>query len=516
MEALARWPLIHKKANMQKTHSVGAEKLTLATLGHLLRESPGLVLSAEAVSRIQACRDYLDQALTVPDKTYYGINTGFGALYDIVISPEQIVDLQHNLIRSHACGTGAPVPPFLVRLMLFLKTHNIALGYSGVREAVASRLLYFFNEDILPVVLQQGSLGASGDLAPLAHLALPLIGEGEVWHQGIRKPAAEVLRAAGMSPLQLAAKEGLALLNGTQFSSAYAAWCTLEAQRLFALANLCAALSIDAFDCRMEPFDPLVHQIRPHPGQVLVAEAIRHTLQGSEMLAKQKTNLQDPYAFRCVPQVHGASWAAIAHTAEVVETEINSVTDNPNIFPEAQAILSGGNFHAQPLALVLDYLGIALAELGSISERRTYQLISGKRELPMFLTPKPGLHSGLMIPQYTAASIASQNKQLATPASVDSIVSSNMQEDHVSMSANAGTKTFQIVENLERLLAIEFMTAAQAMAFRRPLRTSPLLEALLEQYRAIVPVLQEDRVLSTDIHQTIAFMRTIEVREFVQ
>ena len=390
---------------------------------------------------------------------------------------------------------------------MILKIQSLAYGHSGVREQLVQRLVLFYNEGILPVIYQLGSLGASGDLAPLAHLSLPLIGEGEVWHGGRKRPAADVLLEMGLEPLRLASKEGLALLNGTQFSLAYAVWCLMEAERLARLADCCAALSLDAFDCSMGPFHPSLHAIRPHEGQIRSAEAVRGWLEGSVLMEKEKIHVQDPYAFRCVPQVHGASWGAFQHVRQVILTEVNSVTDNPNIFPREGLILSGGNFHAQPLALALDYLAIALSELGSISERRTYQLISGKRGLPDFLTSDPGLNSGLMIPQYTAASMASQNKQLCTPASVDSIVSSNLQEDHVSMAANAGTKALQVVGNVERILAIEWMTAAQALEFRLPLTTSPRLKVLLEGYRKYVPRLEEDRLLRTDMQATVTFLR---------
>lgn len=494
---------------MRRTHYIGPEFLDLTAIRETLHLQNRLALSEKATARIRECRAYLEQKLKASQEPFYGINTGFGALYDIRISQEQTQMLQHNLLRSHACGVGEEVPLHIVRLMLILKIQSLSYGYSGVREQVVNRLVLFYNEDILPLVYQLGSLGASGDLAPLAHLSLPLIGEGEVIYKGQRRQADEVLRQLGLEPLRLESKEGIALLNGTQFSSAYAVWCLLEASRLFHLANVCGALALDAFDCSLTPFDAHIQEIRPHPGQIKTAAEIRRLLEGSPLMAKAKVHVQDPYAFRCIPQVHGASWTAIQHAIEVLHVEINSVTDNPNIFPKDDCILSGGNFHAQPLALILDYLGIALAELGNISERRTYQLISGKRNLPPFLTPDPGLNSGLMIPQYTAASIVSQNKQLATPASVDSIVSSNLQEDHVSMAANAATKTLRIVENLERILAIEFMTAAQALEFRLPIRTSSELQALLDRYRKVVPRLEEDRVLSTDIHQTIAFLREL-------
>ncbi len=471
-----------------------------------LRE-PGatLGLSEGSKEKIRACHQFLNKKLD-EGGTYYGINTGFGSLCNVRISKDQLRQLQANLVRSHACGMGDEVPQPIVKLMVLLKALGLSRGYSGVRIQTVERLVAFFNEELLPVIYQQGSLGASGDLAPLAHLSLALIGEGEVYLKGERMSATTAHQRLGWQPLSLGPKEGLALLNGTQFCSAYGTWAVLEARRLLQLANRCAALSIDAFDCRLSPFNKLLHEVRPHPGQIAVAAAIRDFLEGSEIKAKKKENVQDPYAFRCVPQVHGASADTLAYVEQVFLREINSVTDNPTLFPEEDTILSGGNFHAQPLALALDFLAIALAELGNISERRTYQLISGQRGLPAFLTPQSGLNSGMMIPQYTAASIVSQNKQLCTPASVDSIVSSNGQEDHVSMGANAATKAHRVVKNLQSILAIEFMTAAQAMEFRRPLKTSPVQEAWLESYRSILPPLNEDRNLHEDLKKTVAFL----------
>lgn len=496
---------------MRKNHYIGEEFLGMEALWAVLNEDRQLVLSEKAIGLIREGRAFLDKKLKQDKGLYYGINTGFGALCDVRISPEQTQSLQERLLLSHACGVGGEVPLEVVRLMMILKVQSLAYGYSGVREQLVQRLVLFYNEGVFPVIYQLGSLGASGDLAPLAHLSLPLIGEGEVWYRGGKRPAAEVLRELGLEPLRLASKEGLALLNGTQFSLAYAVWCLMEAERLARLADCCAALSLDAFDCSLAPFHPVLHAIRPHEGQIRSAEAVRGWLEGSALMEKEKKHVQDPYAFRCVPQVHGASRGVFQHVREVVLTEVNAVTDNPNIFAREGLILSGGNFHAQPLALALDYLAIALSELGSISERRTYQLISGKRGLPDFLTSDPGLNSGLMIPQYTAASMASQNKQLCTPASVDSIVSSNLQEDHVSMAANAGTKAFQVVGNVERILAIEWMTAAQALEFRLPLTTSPRLKALLEDYRKYVPRLEEDRLLRTDMQATVTFLRSSNI-----
>jgi histidine ammonia-lyase len=423
-----------------------------------------------------------------------------------------VARLQYNLVVSHAAGAGDPVPPHILRIMLLLKIQSLSYGHSGVRAELVERLIDFYNADILPVVFELGSLGASGDLAPLAHLSLPIMGKGEVWYEGQRMPAAEILQKNGIQPLEFQSKEALALLNGTQFSAAHAVWCVLEARRLADLADLNAAIGYDAFDCRLSPLNEQIHRVRPHAGQIKTAQMLLRWLEGSEIAVQEKTSVQDPYAFRCVPQVHGASRDAFAHIEHMLVTEINSVTDNPNIFPEDDLIVSGGNFHAQPLALPLDYLAIALSELGSISERRVYQLISGQRELPPFLTPNPGFHSGLMIAQYTAASIVNQNKTLCAPASTDSIISCNGQEDHVSMAANAATKACRVVLNLERLLAIEFMTAMQALEFRKEAKSSPAIEKIRLEYRKVVPPLTDDRILHEDMEKTRLFLQQLPLQ----
>jgi histidine ammonia-lyase len=412
---------------------------------------------------------------------------------------------------SHACGTGEFVPKNIVKLMLLLKIQSLSYGHSGVQLITVQRLVDFYNNDVLPVIYNQGSLGASGDLAPLAHLALPLLGMGEVYDGDAMVASEIVLKKHNWEPITLMAKEGLALLNGTQFMSAYGVHCLLKSYKLSYLADVIGALSVDAFDCNMSPFNALVHLVRPHRGQVKTAENIIEILTDSEIGASVNKKVQDPYSFRCIPQVHGASKDTLHFVHKTVKTEINSVTDNPNIFVGEDLIISGGNFHGQPLALAFDYLGIAMAELGNISERRTYQLVSGLRDLPAFLVKNPGLNSGFMIPQYTAASIVSQNKQLCTPASVDSIVSSNGQEDHVSMGANGATKLLRIVDNIETILAIELMNASQAIEFRRPKKTSPLLESLLESYRSTVPFVKEDRLLANDIHASVAFLQSFAI-----
>jgi histidine ammonia-lyase len=385
------------------------------------------------------------------------------------------------------------------------------LGFSGVSANVIRLLCELLNHQILPVVWEVGSLGASGDLAPLAHLSLPLLGLGYVRYKGEKILAHDALNAVGLKPIELKAKEGLALLNGTQFMSAWGCFSIMESERVEKLADLTAAISIDAFDASITPFHPEIQKVRNHIGQIESAQNVLHFLAGSEIANRNKHHLQDPYSFRCVPQVHGAVKYAIAQVIEVFEKEINAVTDNPLVFHEQDLILSGGNFHGEPLAIALDYLSIAMSELASISERRTFQLISGKRNLPKFLVENSGLNSGLMIPQYTAASIVSMNKQLATPASVDTITSSDGQEDHVSMGANAAVKCYKIVYNIEKVLAIEFMTAMQALEFRKPEKSSPYIEELKSVYRKIVPSLAEDRILYDDIQVTVDFMRTIQL-----
>jgi histidine ammonia-lyase len=412
---------------------------------------------------------------------------------------------------SHACGMGDEVKEEVVRLMMLLKIKGLSLGYSGISLETVQQLVDLYNHQIYPVIWEVGSLGASGDLAPLAHLTMPLIGLGSVRYKGKKRDSAPVLKEAGLSAISLKAKEGLALLNGTQFMSAWGCYSIIEAERVAKLADFTAAVSVDAFNAQLSPFHPAIQKVRNHEGQIESAANVLQFLKGSQIAKQPKNNVQDPYSFRCVPQVHGAVKFAVSQVHEVFEREINAVTDNPLIFEEEDLILSGGNFHGEPLAIALDYLGIAMSELASISERRTFQLISGKRELPKFLVNDSGLNSGLMIPQYTAAAIVSMNKQLATPASVDTITSSDGQEDHVSMGANAAVKTYKIVYNIEKVLAIEFMTAIQALDFRKPLKSSPLIEKIKSDYRKIVPFYEKDRVIYDDIQVTVDFMREIKL-----
>ena len=469
------------------------------------------MVTPAAYEKIAACRAYLDKKIDEGDELFYGINTGFGYLQNVKIDKGQLQELQSNLLQSHACGMGEEVPSEIVKLMLLLKIKSLSYGYSGVQSITVQRLADMYNHDVLPVIYTQGSLGASGDLAPLSHLSLPLIGMGEVNFEGSKLPAEAVIKKLGWAPIKLQSKEGLALINGTQFMSAYGIYNLVQADRLLQWADMIAAISFDAFDCVAEPLHEKIHSIRPHKGQVDTAKKISQLLSGSTILQQKKEQVQDPYSFRCVPQVHGASRDTFDYVQQVFIKEINSVTDNPNIFPEDDLIVSGGNFHGQPLALALDFFAIAMSELANISERRTYQLISGQHGLPLFLVKTPGLHSGFMIPQYTAAGIVSENKQLCTPSSVDSISSSNNQEDHVSMGANAATKCKRVIDNVEKVLAIELLTAAQALEFRRPLKSSAIVEEVISAFRKEVSFNEADRILRDDMMKAVAFIRSYQL-----
>lgn len=495
------------------THQITPGLLTLERVDEILRKGMKLELSEESKARIIKCREYLDNKMKTQKEPIYGVTTGFGSLCNISISKEQLSQLQKNLVMSHACGVGEEVPHEVVKIMLLNKIQSLSYGNSGVQLQTVERLIEFFNNDILPVVYQQGSLGASGDLAPLAHLCLPLLGLGVVDYKGERISGKELNRKFYWQPIELQSKEGLALLNGTQFMSAFAVWCVIKAKKLSVLADQIMAVSLEAFDGRIEPFLDPVHQVRPHKGQIETARHIRELLEGSEIIKQHKQHVQDPYSFRCVPQVHGASKDAIDHVADVITTEINSATDNPTVFPDLDMVISAGNFHGQPLAINLDYLAIATAEIGSISERRTYQLIGAKRDLPSFLVAKPGVNSGFMIPQYCAASVVSQSKQLCTPASVDTIDSSQGQEDHVSFGSNAATKLYRVVNNTEKVLAIELLNAAQAFDFRKQmtgLKSSEKIENFVKEYRKTVNFVQDDQVMYELIHKSIDFLRSLQ------
>ena len=485
--------------------------LTIKKLNKIVNEQESIELSKDATLKILDCRSFLDQQ-SYNSSPIYGVNTGFGSLCNESISKENLEELQVNLVISHACGFGEEVPPPVVKLMLFLKIKSLSYGYSGVQLETVNRLIDFYNEDILPVVYQQGSLGASGDLAPLAHLSLPLIGMGEVYYKGKKVKTEHVLKEMAWKPICLKSKEGLALLNGTQFMSAYAIHSLFKSYKLSYLSDLISSISLEAFDGRLEPFNELVHLIRPHSGQLKTAKNISKFLVGSDLIKQEKVNVQDPYSFRCIPQVHGATKDALEYAKNTIVTEINSVTDNPNIFAKEGKVISAGNFHGQPLALVMDHMAIALSELGSISERRIYLLVSGQRGLPAYLTPNVGLNSGFMIPQYTAASIVSQNKQLCTPASVDSIVSSNGQEDHVSMGANAATKLYRVAENIERILSIELITSSQALSFRTK-KSSDFIESFVNSFRQDVAVLSKDVLMYDEMKKSQQFIQNLSLDE---
>lgn len=488
-------------------HKISAAHLTIEEVGAILENHATLELSDDARQRIVRCRKYLDKKIAESDVPIYGVTTGFGSLCNVSVDKDRLAQLQVNLIMSHACGVGSRVPNDIVKIMLFLKAQSLSYGYSGCQVETVERLIDFFNNDIYPVVYTQGSLGASGDLVPLAHLCLPLLGMGEVEYKGERMSGKALLQKMNWKPILLASKEGLALLNGTQNMNAYAVWAVLQSERLCDWADKIGVMSLEAYDGRIEPFTHAVHAVRPHKGQIDTAAHIRELLEGSELIKQPKVNVQDPYSFRCMPQVHGASKDTLAYVRSVIEIELNAATDNPTVCPDDDLVISAGNFHGEPIAQPMDFLAIALCELSNISERRIYKLVSGTRNLPSFLVAKPGLNSGFMIPQYAAASIVSQSKMYSTPASVDSIPSSQGQEDHVSMGANAATKLYQVVLNTERVLAIELFNAAQALEFRRPLKSSPAIEAIYAAYRKVVPFIENDEFMSPHIAQSVEFLR---------
>lgn len=493
-----------------EAYNISPDYLSLAHLYQIFHEHQTVRLSEQSRELIEKCRNYLNRKMDSHEGAIYGINTGFGSLCNVAIEGKDLQRLQENLVRSHACGAGPTLDPEYVRLMLLLKARGLSYGHSGASIDTVEMLLYFYNHEILPEVFEQGSLGASGDLAPLAHLSLGLMGEAKVYYDGRYQKTEEVFKAHKLKPIKLQSKEGLALLNGTQFMLSLGIKAYFEAKKLSYLADVIGALSLEAFDGRKEPFDSLIHYARPHNGQISTAERFQELLSGSELIESEKEHVQDPYSFRCIPQVHGASKDVLEYVAKVLETELNSVTDNPTVFVDEDKVISGGNFHGQPLALALDSFAIAAAEWANISERRTYLLISGQRSLPAFLVAKPGLNSGLMIAQYTAASVVSQNKQLCTPASIDSIVSSNGQEDHVSMGANAATKLQKVIDNLKTVLAIELITASQALAFREK-STSPFLKSFVESFREVVPFIDEDRYLHEDIQNARQYLEQLNI-----
>lgn len=493
------------------TYEIGSSQLTYDLIERILRENVKLTLGQSAIEKIKHCREYLDRKTDEDGAPIYGVTTGFGSLCNKHISREELSTLQENLVKSHSCSVGTPVDGVVVKLMLMLKAHALSMGFSGVQVETVQRILDLYNNDILPVVYDRGSLGASGDLAPLANLFLPLIGEGYVMYKGKKISGKEALNIFGWNPIKLKSKEGLALLNGTQFMSSNGIKALIDGWHLVNCFDLFGAISLEAFDGRIEPFWKQIQQVRPHRGQIETGRVFRALLKGSEIIAREKKHVQDPYSFRCIPQVHGAVKDAMWHVTDVLHTEINSVTDNPTVFPDEDLVISGGNFHGEPIALIFDYMGVALHELGNISERRVAQLILGLRELPEFLVAKPGLNSGFMIPQYAAASMVSQNKMYAWPASCDSIVSSNGQEDLVSMGANAATKLHKIISNLKYIAAIELMNAAQALEFRRPLKSSPYIETVMAEYRKTVPFVEDDVVMTDYIEATMKFLDSFDI-----
>ena len=474
----------------------------------IINKNLKISLNDDIVEKVTKSRNTFDEKIKNSDQKFYGINTGFGDLHNVKIKDDQLGLLQENLIKSHACGVGNSVDSKIVKLMLLLKIISLTKGYSGIKIQTVNRLLFFYNNDILPVVYKYGSLGASGDLAPLSHLSLPLIGLGEVEFQGTTHDAKTILEKFSIAPLSLGSKEGLALINGTQYMLASLIDSVINSLNICKHSNLIASISLDAYKCNLSPFDPLISKIRPYDGQKNVSLKILKNLEGGVLHELKKENVQDPYSFRCIPQVHGATQDTIKYCINIISTEINSVTDNPLIFPKEDKIISGGNFHGQPLAYAIDFLKIAISEIGNISERRVFNLFSGKRDLPPFLSSNPGLNSGLMILQYTSASLVSANKQLASPSSIDSITSSNGQEDHVSMGANGANQLREIIDNLYDVLAIETISAAQAKEFNDH-KSSKIINNFISTIRNITPVITNDRVLHKDIEKISIYLRKI-------
>jgi histidine ammonia-lyase len=491
---------------------VDGKNLTLKSVARLLESKARLDLAQEALEAVKRSRAIVETRAR-GEKALYGINTGFGVLAHERIPSKDLERLQHNLILSHAVGAGDEVPAEIVALMLLFKVNGLAVGLSGVRPVVIEYLIRFYNEGVYPIVYTKGSLGASGDLAPLAHLTLPLLGLGEVYRGEIRMPASQVLKELGLAPLRLEAKEGLALINGTQFMTAYAVHCLLRIQQSLVTADVVAAMTLESIRGSAAPFDARIHEARPHPGQKKVAARMRQLLRGSQILPSHIDcpKVQDPYSIRCVPQVHGAAWESFEHARQVIERELNSATDNPLVFDDGD-IVSGGNFHGEILAFVMDYLAIATAEIASISERRLFLLLGGdtlgELKLPKLLMKDTGLNSGFMLPQYLAAALVSENKIFAHPASVDSIPSSLGQEDHVSMGATSATKLLEVVKNAETVLAIELMSAAQALDFIHPLKAGEGIEAAHAEFRKHISFAESDRLFHDDIQVALEVVRS--------
>lgn len=513
---------------MAKTGNVlmlGSDQLTLDKIGNFLNGTCDVCLSADAKKRIQKNRRFVESKLG-EDKPYYGINTGFGLLANVRIPKDQLEKLQRNLVLSHASGVGEPLPPDVVKLMMLLRANVLAMGYSGVRPELIELLIQMIQKDIAPLVPSKGSVGASGDLAPLAHLALAMIGDGEVFYKGILMDAKQAFKLADLKPVKLMAKEGIALINGTQMMTACMSIALLKSFDLLTHADIAGALSVEGLRGSVAPFDEKIHKLRPHPGQIETAGIFRRLLKGSKIIASHKgcKRVQDPYSIRCIPQVHGAVRDCICFAASVIERELNSCTDNPLVFSDFSEILSGGNFHGEPVALAADLLAMVISELGSISERRIEQMTNPKSgELPVkFLTPNPGLNSGLATPHVVAASLVSENKTLSHPASVDSIPTFGGQEDHVSMGAWASRKVLNVIDNVEKIIAIEFLAAAQAIDLHeKKFSPSPLTSRVYRLIRKEVQFMGEDRFVGEDIEKMInllkdgAILRTIGYDEFL-
>ena len=484
-------------------------ELTIEQVIAVARHNEQVRISEPAKEKINRARAYVDEKLA-QKAVIYGLTTGFGKFSDTFVPEQETAALQRNLIISHACGMGAPLPREVVRGAMLLRCNALARGNSGIRLSTLETLLAMLNRGVHPVIPEKGSLGASGDLAPLAHIVLVMLGEGEAEYQGTVMPGKRVMELAGIAPVELAAKEGLALINGTQIMTAIACGVVYDAVQLAKTADIAAAMTCEAQLGILSAFDPEVHALRGQQGQMLTAQNLLRLLDGSRLaFAHNPEKVQDAYSIRCVPQIHGASRDAIRYVWDIVSREINAVTDNPLIFPEADKVISGGNFHGQPVALAMDFLGIALSEYANVSERRLERMVNPalSNGLPAFLTKYGGVHSGFMITQYAAASMVSENKVYAHPASVDSIPSSANQEDHVSMGGNAATKTVKVAENVERILAIELMNAAQAIDLQRPTKTSPYLEEFLKEFRSIVPFNGQDRVMYKDIDAATEFLK---------
>lgn len=490
------------------TFKYGVDRLNLDIVNSIADGSIKAQLSQEALDKINTSRQRVEK-MAASDEAVYGINTGFGPLCDTQISPEDTNLLQKNLLITHAVGVGEPIAKSISKLMLITKVHALSQGFSGIRLETVERMLAFIELDLIPVVPEQGSVGASGDLAPLSHLFLPLLGEGEFWQDGKTVPAAKLLKENNLEPMELHAKEGLALINGTQFILSHGITALTKMRYLLDLADMAGAMSIEGMQGSESPFRDELHQTRAFRGNLEVAARMRTFFKDSQNMADHEEcdRVQDPYSLRCIPQVHGASRNAYYHLEELVEIEMNSVTDNPIVISSEEAI-SGGSFHGQPLAMVLDYASIAAAELGNISDRRCYLLLEGLHGLPRLLTTAGGLNSGMMIPQYTTAALVTENKSLCFPPSADSVPTSMGQEDHVSMGSISGRKLNQILGNLEKIFAIELMYAAQAVEFRRPNKCSDIIEKNLQVIRAKVAKLEEDRLLKPDIDAMIKLVKS--------